>query len=68
KKRADSKVWGIHHSRNRMMMDRFVEPRHFHLFPFFGGTAWFLTLSVLFLYWIAEGRPTYPSQVNPDVA
>ncbi|KAI4103724.1 MAG: hypothetical protein L6R37_003652 [Teloschistes peruensis] len=32
------------------------------------GTAWFLTLSILLLHWIAEDRPSYPGQLNPYVA
>ncbi|KAL8992981.1 MAG: hypothetical protein Q9169_006683 [Polycauliona sp. 2 TL-2023] len=34
----------------------------------FSATAWFLTLSILLICWLAEGRPVYPSQVNPYVA
>ena len=38
------------------------------LIPFIAGTSWLLTLSTLFIIWIAKNRPRYPSQVNPYVA
>jgi len=32
------------------------------------GSAWFLTLSILLIHWLAAGRPRYPGQSNPYVA
>ena len=38
------------------------------LFPIVSGAAWLITLSTLFIYWLAQGRPRYPAQNNPYVA
>lgn len=38
------------------------------LAPLIAGTTWILMLAVLFLYWIASGRPKLPLQSNPYVA
>lgn len=43
--------------------------RHSHklwVFPLVAGSAWFTTLSILLLRWLAIGRPRYPGQVNPE--
>ena len=40
----------------------------YRLFPITAGTVWFTTLLILLVYWLASGRPVYPSQVNPYVA
>ncbi|KAF3771375.1 hypothetical protein M406DRAFT_326760 [Cryphonectria parasitica EP155] len=37
------------------------------IFPLIAGSAWFTTLSILFIRWLAIGRPRYPGQVNPEV-
>ena len=42
--------------------------RHLWLAPLVAGTAWFATLTVLLLYWIAQGRPRLPMQSNPYIA
>ncbi|KAL8905167.1 MAG: hypothetical protein Q9207_002794 [Kuettlingeria erythrocarpa] len=42
--------------------------RFYYLLPLIGGAAWFFTLAALFGYWLSEGRPVYPSQLNPYVA
>ncbi|KAF2088616.1 hypothetical protein K490DRAFT_56011 [Saccharata proteae CBS 121410] len=38
------------------------------LFPFVGSVAWFVTLFVLLVTWVARGMPRYPGQTNPYVA
>lgn len=46
------------------------DTRHSHklwVFPLVAGLAWFTTLSVLLIRWLAIGQPRYPGQVNPDV-
>ncbi|KAL8883799.1 MAG: hypothetical protein Q9215_008010 [Flavoplaca cf. flavocitrina] len=45
-----------------------VSPSRYYILPLVGGIAWFLTLSILLIYWLAEGRPVYPSQINPYIA
>lgn len=40
----------------------------FWLFPVIAASSWFITLSVLLIAWLAEGRPRYPGQSNPYVA
>ncbi|KAL8927220.1 MAG: hypothetical protein Q9208_002396 [Pyrenodesmia sp. 3 TL-2023] len=42
--------------------------RFYYLLPLVGGTAWFFTLAALWGYWLGQGRPVYPSQLNPYVA
>ncbi|CAN8096230.1 unnamed protein product [Discula destructiva] len=52
-------------------------PRIFHievkhskklwLFPLTAGLAWFTTLSILLVRWLAIGQPRYPGQVNPEL-
>ncbi|EXJ82131.1 hypothetical protein A1O1_08200 [Capronia coronata CBS 617.96] len=42
--------------------------RYLWLFPLIAGTSWGLTLSILLIYWLAQGRPRYPDQWNPYVA
>lgn len=37
------------------------------MFPLTAGSAWFTTLSILLLRWLAIGQPRYPGQVNPEV-
>ncbi|PSR81731.1 Frag1/DRAM/Sfk1 family-domain-containing protein [Coniella lustricola] len=37
------------------------------LFPLVAGLAWFSTLSILLIRWLAIGQPRYPGQVNPEV-
>ena len=41
---------------------------YLRLIPIITGVAWLTTLSVLFIYWFAQGRPRYPAQSNPYVA
>ncbi|KAI0025778.1 hypothetical protein F4780DRAFT_225280 [Xylariomycetidae sp. FL0641] len=45
----------------------FFSRRRLWLFPLVSGSAWFATLSVLLVRWVAIGRPEYPGQVNPWV-
>ena len=45
--------------------------RVFHrlkILPLVCGTVWLITLLTLLIYWLAEGSPRYPGQVNPYVA
>jgi len=42
--------------------------RYLWVFPLVAGSAWFLTLSILLIHWLAAGRPRYPGQSNPYVA
>ncbi|KAL9008985.1 MAG: hypothetical protein Q9173_005948 [Seirophora scorigena] len=48
-------------------MSSLFPPRLYYLLPLIGGTAWFLTHLILLSYWLGEGRPVYPSQLNPYV-
>ncbi|KAL2052292.1 hypothetical protein ABVK25_007451 [Lepraria finkii] len=41
---------------------------YLRLLPLITGTAWFITLFTLLIYWLAADRPRYPSQNNPYVA
>ena len=41
---------------------------YLRLLPIITGAAWLTTLSTLFIYWLAQGRPRYPAQSNPYVA
>ena len=41
---------------------------YLRLLPIITGTSWLTTLSTLFIYWLAQGRPRYPAQSNPYVA
>lgn len=41
---------------------------HLKLLPLVTGTVWVITLLTLLIYWLAEGSPRYPGQVNPYVA
>ena len=41
---------------------------YLRLLPIITGAAWLATLSTLFIYWLAQGRPRYPAQSNPYVA
>lgn len=41
---------------------------YLRLLPIITGAAWLITLSTLFIYWLAQGRPRYPAQSNPYVA
>ncbi len=41
---------------------------YLRLLPIITGVAWLTTLSILFIYWLAQGRPRYPAQSNPYVA
>lgn len=38
------------------------------LFALTAGGAWGFTLSILLIFWLAKGQPTYPGQSNPYVA
>lgn len=49
-------------------MSAHFQSHQFYILPLLGGTAWFLTLAILLIYWLAEGLPVYPSQNNPYVA
>lgn len=49
-------------------MSAHFQPHQFYILPLLGGTAWFLTLAILLIFWLAEGRPVYPSQINPYIA
>ena len=42
--------------------------QHLKLLPLVSGTVWVITLLTLLIYWLAEGCPRYPGQVNPYVA
>lgn len=42
--------------------------RSLRFLPLAAGTAWSVTLFILLLVWLVEGRPRYPSQSNPYVA
>ncbi|POS74267.1 Frag1/DRAM/Sfk1 family protein [Diaporthe helianthi] len=37
------------------------------VFPLAAGIAWFSTLTILLLRWLAIGQPRYPGQVNPEI-
>ena len=39
--------------------------RHLKLLPLICGTSWIITLLSLLIFWLAEGRPRYPGQINP---
>lgn len=41
---------------------------HLKILPLISGTVWAITLLTLLIYWLAEGAPRYPGQVNPVVA
>ena len=41
---------------------------HLKLLPLICGTIWVITLLTLLIYWLANGSPRYPGQVNPYVA
>ena len=41
---------------------------YLRLLPIITGASWLTTLSTLFIYWLAQGRPRYPAQSNPYVA
>ena len=41
---------------------------YLRLLPIITSAAWLTTLSTLFIYWLAQGRPRYPAQSNPYVA
>lgn len=49
-------------------MHRRLVFHHLKLLPLVSGTVWLITLLSLLIYWLAEGSPRYPGQVNPDVA
>lgn len=42
--------------------------RYSWLLPLTASGAWSLTLSILLVRWLADGRPVYPGQSNPYVA
>ena len=42
--------------------------RYLRLLPIITGASWLITLSTLFIFWLAQGRPRYPAQSNPFVA
>ena len=52
----------------RKAEDKWLSPRRFWLLPLISGAAWFITLASLLLFWLAQGRPRYPFQADPDVA
>ena len=41
--------------------------RKYKILPLVCGTVWLITLLTLLIYWLAEGSPRYPGQVNPYV-
>lgn len=41
--------------------------KRLHWFPIIASIAWFSTLTILLLRWVALGRPRYPGQANPYV-
>lgn len=43
------------------------QSRKLWIFPLAAGLAWFSTLSILMLRWLAIGQPRYPGQVNPEL-
>ncbi|KAK5994761.1 hypothetical protein PT974_03144 [Cladobotryum mycophilum] len=40
----------------------------YRAFPFISAGAWTLTISFLLVYWLANGRPIFPSQSQPRIA
>lgn len=51
----------------RVFSREFRHANKLWLFPLFAGLAWFTTLTILLVRWLAIGQPRYPGQVNPAV-